>query len=92
MKYDYTGAAVLYDEFYELLGKGNPDEITAENQQCRRQFIHDLTRKNVDDEIEYIWARICFSAIDYKTNKKTRRYIAKLDKLMQKIIDFEGVK
>lgn len=88
IKYNYAGAAALWNELYNLCF--NPWDLDNKQKQ-RREFMRDITRDKKKYHIDFLWDRICFSSIDYKTNAETRKYIRDLDNLLTSIIDFKGV-
>ena len=88
IKYDYTGAAALWDRFYNLCF--NPWDLDNQQRQ-RREFLRDITRGNKQETIDFLWDRICFVAVP-PILEDTHKIINNLDNLLTDIINFKGVK
>ena len=88
IKYDYKGAAALWDRLVSLCF--NPWDFDNQQEQ-RRQFLRDMTRGNKDNDINYLWDRVCYVAVP-PISKGTHKLIYDYDKLINDIIDFKGVK
>lgn len=91
IKYNYTGAAALWNELYYLCF--NPWDF-SDRQKERRYFMHEITRGNYSETVEYLK-----NEIDYilpVPNAKSRVYdfdlIAQYENLIKKIVMFKGVK
>ena len=93
MRYDYTGAAALVDEYYDLLV--DPWELDEnEKRQERREFMRNITRG--DKKLYTDYARQCI--IDYRPieDAKSRcydfEYERQIESLIDKIDSFGGIK
>ena len=87
IKYNYTGAAALWNELYNLCF--SPWDFDN-RQRERREFLRDITRGKKQATIDYLWDSICFAAVP-PVSDDTHKYINDLDNLITKILDFKGV-
>ena len=89
LKYNYLGAAELWERFDFLLI--DPWELdTNEKREARRDFMHDLTRGNVKETIDYITDQIDFLAVP-PVHEAILKDIKELEKLATDILLFKGV-
>ena len=85
MRYNYTSAAALWDEYYNLCI--DPWTISSnERQQERRQFMYNLTR-GIDKQIYIDYIKECI--IDYRPieGAKSRVFDFEYERQMQNIIN-----
>ena len=91
IKYDYTGAAALWDELYNLCF--NPWDFD-DRQHERRYFMRELTRGNYSETVDYLKQEIDF--ILPTKNATSRVYdfdlIKQYESLITKLVLFKGVK
>ena len=90
IKYNYTGAAALWDKLYNLCF--DPWQFD-DRQKERRYFMHELTRGNYSETVEYLKQEIEY--ILPVSDAKSRVYdfdlIAQYEDLIHKIVMFKGV-
>lgn len=87
IKYNYTGAAALWDRLYTLCF--NPWDLD-DIQKDRRFFMRDITRGKTSETICYILETIDFSAVPPVANE-TLEKIKELEQLANDVITFKGV-
>lgn len=95
LKYDYTGAAALWDE-YETTCICYPHFDGVERQEERRRFLRALTRENAHDKqiyIDFIKQNIedARPVADAKNRFYDFDWEREQEEIAQKIIDFKGV-
>lgn len=90
IKYNYTGAAALWNELYNLCFE--PWQFD-DSQKERRYFMHELTRGNYSETVDFLKNEI--SEILPAENAKSRVYdfdlIAQYENLIHKLVMFKGV-
>lgn len=90
IKYNYKGAAALWDELYNLCF--DPWQF-SDRQKERRYFMREMTRGKYNDTVEYLKQEIDY--ILPAENAKSRVYdfdlIAQYENLIKKIVMFKGV-
>ena len=91
IKYNYTGAAALWDELYNLCF--NPWDF-SDRQKERRDFMRELTRGNYSETVDFLKQEIDF--ILPAENATSRCYdfdlIKHYESLITKLVLFKGVK
>ena len=90
IKYNYTGAAALWDELYNLCF--NPWDFD-DRQKERRYFMRELTRGNYSETVEYLKNEIDYilPIPDAKSRVFDFDLITQYENLIHKIVMFKGV-